>query len=570
MATRTQNCPNCGSSMNIQHFGAMQDKVWVCPSCGTTVDAPDHYQRIHRRQHIGPQGEHVYEEIHEIRSDDPSVAPLQQRVMQVQTPIMAPPIATGQSIKVDRQAGACLCGFTGTMLLATVVVPLLIAGVAIAAVLLAVEDSPFSAPLESLGIVSSSPKELSVLREAVFENSNVDSLIYSPTGQRLITLGSPDEIVLWDTSTYQPVTSIDARFHVAEVSFTADGSRFGYADGGDIVIHDSTTGAIVRSGRITDHYYNHFLFSPNGEDAVVVESDVLKVVGLATFVPIRELGEAKSINMMFFSSNGRYLFIITHDSQVSIWNMNASTLLYKSKVPDMSNISAAAFSPDNQTLALATSSTIQLYTLVGSDLRKSKTFEVTGGVYSVRGLDFSPDAQYLASGDFFGKALVWDISKGKAVYTSEHDDVSFYRVAFSPDGHVLVGSGYGDFLVFWQFSDEPIAHTAVAPPIQPSRTPTTAPANNPMSSPTSLNNSLGSQINVTCIVTPKTTGVRIRAEASTDAAVQGTLSSQAFADGQKKTSDGRTWWHLADGSGWVRDDVVEAPAVLCSELPTIE
>lgn len=581
MATRTQNCPNCGSSMNIQHLGAMQDKIWVCPSCGSTVDAPDHYQKIHRRQHVGPQGQHIYEEIHEIRSDDPQAAAFQQRMVQVQAPsIMTPPMTTGQTVKVGAGAGACACSFTGIIILLTVVLPLAIGGIVLAAVLFNVDLS--DTPLDSLGIVPNTPDELPILREAVFENNNLDAIVYSPDGQRLITVGSPDEIVLWDANTYEQLAIIEADFVAQDVTFTADGSKFGFADGGEIKIYETRTGDLIQS-LDPPGYYHRFLFMPNGEYALVAENtpddSTLVLVSLDTFLPVRELGTDKMAGTFLFSKNGRYLFNIMNDSQISIWDLNNGDVIFRSKVPDMSSISAAAFSPDNQTLALGSGHTIQLYTLVGSELRKGKTFEVTDGVYGIQSLTFSPDAKYLVSGDFFGKALVWDIREGKAVYALENDDVSNYHAAFSPDGSVLVTGGLGDFLVFWEFGDkEPSASTEVAPPTEASPIEISSPASPPSDSETfdsvvaTMNATSGNQLGSisTCVLIGKTSGVRIRAEASTQSEIQGTLASGAFADGKKQGSDGMTWYRLSDGSGWVREDVVEAPASLCSGLPTVQ
>jgi len=76
----------------------------------------------------------------------------------------------------------------------------------------------------------------------------------------------------------------------------------------------------------------------------------------------------------------------------------------------------------------------------------------------VLGVAFSPDGKYLATGDEWGKALLWDTHDLKSRPTVMNDavypDTGSQQLAFSPDSHWLVGGG-GSFheVGVWDVTD---------------------------------------------------------------------------------------------------------------------
>jgi WD40 repeat protein len=67
----------------------------------------------------------------------------------------------------------------------------------------------------------------------------------------------------------------------------------------------------------------------------------------------------------------------------------------------------------------------------------------------VTALTWSPDGNFLASGDIHGNILIWDTASGETVLTCQKNGTgSVSSVSWSPDGVSLL-AGYTNMLVIW-------------------------------------------------------------------------------------------------------------------------
>ena len=117
-------------------------------------------------------------------------------------------------------------------------------------------------------------------------------------------------------------------------------------------------------------------------------------------------------------------------------------------------ISKVAYSPDGQTLVIATS--------LGVELRDSKTsamrlfIPTTACVTSVA---FSPDGMLLATGSFDHIVRLWRVSDGAFLRRLEGHTDRVLSVAFSPDGAVLASAAADSVARLWRVSDGTLLHT---------------------------------------------------------------------------------------------------------------
>ncbi len=72
----------------------------------------------------------------------------------------------------------------------------------------------------------------------------------------------------------------------------------------------------------------------------------------------------------------------------------------------------------------------------GSDLTHSTFMEACGQILTVA---FSPDSQYLATGDVNHELHVWAVADGTLLFTAKVDEGWIWSVAFSPDGRYIAG-----------------------------------------------------------------------------------------------------------------------------------
>ena len=107
---------------------------------------------------------------------------------------------------------------------------------------------------------------------------------------------------------------------------------------------------------------------------------------------------------------------------------------------------------------------------------------------------------------------------------------------------------------------------------EPSSTPTPLPTDTPEPTATPTNTLTPTATLEPCLVSPPgVTNVNVRSGPGTTYSVSGTIAvgTEAEADGQIEASDGFMWLRLADGLGWVREDVVSKTET-CDQLPLVE
>jgi WD40 repeat protein len=59
-----------------------------------------------------------------------------------------------------------------------------------------------------------------------------------------------------------------------------------------------------------------------------------------------------------------------------------------------------------------------------------------------RGLAFSPDSRYLASGGYDRTVRIWEVASGKELRRLAGYTDGLAKVAFTPDGHLLLTVSY--------------------------------------------------------------------------------------------------------------------------------
>lgn len=113
-----------------------------------------------------------------------------------------------------------------------------------------------------------------------------------------------------------------------------------------------------------------------------------------------------SINAVSFDSNGQYL--VTGDTHyVSLWEVESGKLIWRQ------------------------SNSYVVRNIYGGSSTYYRNFET---------LNFSPDGQYLATGDTKTDLIIWEVSSGEIIRRMDHA-YDVYAVNFTPDGKYLIAGG---------------------------------------------------------------------------------------------------------------------------------
>lgn len=160
------------------------------------------------------------------------------------------------------------------------------------------------------------------------------------------------------------------------------------------------------------------------------------------------------VRAVAFSPDGRMLATGGRNEAVALYDSSNGKLLYVKQYD--SDVLSLAFSPDGQTLAVATSG---IY-LLDSTNGNMKKFIPTENFYALA-VAFSPDGKTLA-GSFSDETKLWDAANGNLKQTFVKGSDSWHPLIFSPDGQTLVGGSLTGKIFVLEITTGNLKHTIKA------------------------------------------------------------------------------------------------------------
>jgi WD40 repeat protein len=199
--------------------------------------------------------------------------------------------------------------------------------------------------------------------------------------------------------------------------------------------------------------------SPNGELIASGSQDgIIKLWHARTGQELRRFGAHKQhVRSLAFSPDSQRLASGDWGPEptVKVWDVTALckkedvppllTLKGHTGGPSARGIWSVAFSHDGQRLASAGGEGRELAELIIWDATAGqRLFSLDGHKSEIRGMTFSPDGKWLATGSLDNTVKIWDLQTRQETLTFRGHQRSVNCVAFSPDGSLLA-SGSGEF-----------------------------------------------------------------------------------------------------------------------------
>jgi WD40 repeat protein len=257
------------------------------------------------------------------------------------------------------------------------------------------------------------------------------------------------EVKVWDAASGQEVRALQGHQQaVNSVAYSPDGNRLASAsDDRTVKVWDAKTGQELRTFRGHNDKVWRAVFSPDGAWVASASEDrTVKLWDAATGQELHTLrGHTERVSGVAFSPDGRRLASAGWDKAVRVWDAaSGQEILTLQSHTDA--VWCVAFSPDGLRLASASNDgTVKLWDAASG--QELLTFR--GHISHVSGVSFSPDGHRLASAGWDGTVRLWDPSTGQETLTLSGQTRRVFAVTFSPDGSRLASTSYEGIVRIW-------------------------------------------------------------------------------------------------------------------------
>jgi eukaryotic-like serine/threonine-protein kinase len=294
----------------------------------------------------------------------------------------------------------------------------------------------------------------------------VQSMVFSPDSQTLLTTSSDKIAQLWDV---QSGESIGPSAHhlqfINAAAFSPDGSHiFTGSDDGIYQLH-AVRNARLRCVEVPCRAeVGSVAISPDGRIALTGTKPLGQAEGEVQLWDIftgksQALVVHKSMILSaVFSPDGRTVATASADQTVNLLDVATGKLLCPSLKHD-GWVHDVAFSPDGKRLLTGCDDGIARLWEVPTGRYLDRRFEHQEGVAAIA---FSPDGSLAATASSDKTARLWEISSGRLIHVFRHRDF-VRRVVFSPDGRTVLTASFDRTARLWDVNSgeplgKPLAH----------------------------------------------------------------------------------------------------------------
>jgi WD40 repeat protein len=283
-------------------------------------------------------------------------------------------------------------------------------------------------------------------------STSVESLIFTPDGQTLISGGSDALIRRWDVAIGRPIAPLgnpEVNKPVYGLAISHDGRTLADSRVG---MWDLETG---RPRELHSQETDTSAVACSPVDAILATGHDSGAVCLWDTKTQRRLGPPKSlhagsVSSLAFSRKGRLLASASLDQKVILWDVAAGGELVSKLVGHTADVMSVAFAPDGRALASGSyDGTVIVWNVADSaNPRRHLTLEGNAGV--IWKLAYSPDGKTIASANEDGTVKLWDPTTGRERCTLVGHIAKVRTLAFSPDGSVLATGDAGGTIRLWR------------------------------------------------------------------------------------------------------------------------
>jgi WD40 repeat protein/DNA-binding winged helix-turn-helix (wHTH) protein len=299
-----------------------------------------------------------------------------------------------------------------------------------------------------LAVTKTFPQLLATLNHS----AGVESAVFSPDGQRVLTASDDHTARVWSSKTGRLLTTllghtdkiIYAEFsadskRIVTASFDHTGRVWNAGDGTLVAILQGHTDKLMRAH-----------FSPDGERIATASWDHTARVWNSTDGHLLAVlrGHQNTIEKAVFSPDGQRILTASWDHTARVWSAANYTLI-TTLIGHTNALIGASFSSDSQRIVTwGMDDTARVWN--SADGRSLAILRHDGRVPRAT---FSPDGRRIATASFDLTARVWDSENGRLLATLRGHTRAIWHVTFSPDGRLLLTDSEDSTARVWNSID---------------------------------------------------------------------------------------------------------------------
>ncbi|PMD14340.1 WD40 repeat-like protein [Hyaloscypha hepaticicola] len=333
------------------------------------------------------------------------------------------------------------------------------------------------------------PKEWGSLEQTLEGHSHgVDSVMFSPDGNRLASAAWGDSVRVWHVATGQVEQTLEGETAV----FSPDGNQLASgSNDGTVQVWNLTTGQVTKTLKSRSPLIAGLAFSPDGSSLALgsEQENTVRLWNLATSQVDILSGHLGRITSVAFSPDGNRLASSSSDHTVRVWNIatgqvevvldyndtprsvafspDGTTIASGPKFVELRNsatgrvegmfrghrgdVKSVAFSPDGTRLATASGfswdydKTVRVWNVATRQVEQT----LEGHLQKVRCVTFSPDGNRLASGSNDKSVRIWNVTKAQAKEALDSHEGAIIAMTLSPDGNKLASGSNDQTVRIW-------------------------------------------------------------------------------------------------------------------------
>ena len=262
----------------------------------------------------------------------------------------------------------------------------------------------------------------------------VSGVAFSPDGRWLASGGRGSKLMIWDTATWEGLV-LGRQSSIRGVAFSPDGRRVATAGwNGDVKIWDTTGQKMVST------------FANQNKESKRNQKDGKDSVYCVAFSPDGNRIAFGGGKKQFIISEGRGERAFGKKNEtIKLWDL----AVRKELTPlhgHMGFIRGVAFSPDDRWIA---SGGTDLLVKIWDSATGREKLSLKEHTEAVTCVAFSPDGLRIASASADGTAIIWETATGQQLHTLSGHDGTVSSVAFSPDGLQIATGSFDKTAKIW-------------------------------------------------------------------------------------------------------------------------